>query len=58
MPRPWESADGYWLFREVGCGLLVAEVKEENRRKDIRFRYFPDSSLPSNLVSFLSSVRG
>jgi hypothetical protein len=38
-----------------GCILLVAVVKEE--AKGIRFRDFPNSSLPSILVSLLSSVR-
>jgi hypothetical protein len=43
-----------YLGRLVG-GLL-AVVKEET--KEIRFRNFLNSSLPSILVSLLSSVRG
>lgn len=47
---------GYWSLRAVGCGLLVAMVEEETKRKEIRFKGFPNSSL-SNLVFLLSSVR-
>jgi hypothetical protein len=45
-------------FREVGCGSLVAMVKEETKGKLIRFRDFPNSFLPSSLLSLLSRDQG
>ena len=34
MQAPRGGMDGHWPVGEVGCGLLVAVVKERNRRKE------------------------
>lgn len=54
MAGPQEVKGGCLLFREAGCSLLVAVIKEETKGKK------SDSgiSFPSILVSLLSSVRG
>ena len=48
---------GCWLFRQVGCGLLVAIVKEQTQGKklDSEIPLIPLSTL---LISVLSSVSG
>jgi hypothetical protein len=32
---PRGRVNGCWSFRKVGCGLLVAMVKEETKRKKL-----------------------
>ena len=39
------------------CEDCLQEEQRRNQKKGIRFRAFPNSSLPSILVSLLSSVR-
>jgi hypothetical protein len=53
---PIGGISGCWSFKGIGCGLLVAMLKEETKRKEIRFRdlYI---SLASILLSILSSNR-
>ena len=43
-----KRGDGCWSFREVGCGLLVAVVKEETKGKKL------DSGISVYIFFFLS----
>jgi hypothetical protein len=49
------SVGGCWSFRKFGCCLLVVMLKEEINGKKLDSRISPSFSLPSSLLSLLSS---
>jgi hypothetical protein len=57
---PIGRVGGWWLFREVGCSLLVAMVKEDTKGKKLGpgILIVPPLSLFLSYLVFVGETRG